>query len=111
MQPRGSMNGPTCGRAPSRCTDMCSADTLSLRWGELAALRRTDIDVDARTVKVQRTLTELAGGGYTFGPPKSPAGRRIVVIPDLILTDLTWHLGRFVAVADDALVFTSPTGK
>jgi integrase len=83
----------------------------SLRWGELAALRGTDIDMDARTVKVQRTLTELAGGGYTFGPPKSLAGRRIVAIPDLILTDLTWHLGRFVAVADDALVFTSPTGK
>jgi integrase len=31
----------------------------SLRWGELAALRGTDIDMDARTVKVQRTLTEL----------------------------------------------------
>ena len=30
----------------------------SLRWGELAALRRSDIDVQARTVRVARQLNE-----------------------------------------------------
>jgi integrase len=40
----------------------------SLRWGELAALRRDDFDLSARTVKIQRSLTELAGGGIAFGP-------------------------------------------
>ena len=34
----------------------------SLRWGELAALRRADIDLRAHTVKVERTLHQLSGG-------------------------------------------------
>ncbi len=35
----------------------------SLRWGELAALRRSDIDMDARTIRVDRQLTEVTGQG------------------------------------------------
>lgn len=41
----------------------------SLRWGELAALRRCDIDLEAPTVRVTRQLTEVRGGGRQFGPP------------------------------------------
>jgi integrase len=82
----------------------------SLRWSELAALRRCDIDLEACTVRIFRQLTELPGGGYAFGPPKSEAGQRTVVFPDLIAPDLTWHLARFTGPAADSLVFTSPTG-
>jgi integrase len=82
----------------------------SLRWGELAALRRSDIDLTTRAVEITRSLTELPGGGHAFGPPKSAAGLRVVCFPDLIVADLTWHLARFAASGDDALVFTSPTG-
>jgi integrase len=82
----------------------------SLRWGELAALRRKDIDLGTCTVRVERTLTQLVGGGRIFGPPKSDAGQRTVAFPDLIVPDLTWHLARFAAAGDDALVFTSPAG-
>jgi integrase len=82
----------------------------SLRWGELAALRRKDIDLETRTVKVERSLTELPGGGYSFGPPKSEAGQRVVPVPNVMVPDLRWHLACFVGKEDDALVFTSPTG-
>jgi integrase len=34
----------------------------SLRWGELAALRRCDVDAEHGTVRVERSLTELSGG-------------------------------------------------
>ena len=37
----------------------------SLRWGELAALRRRDIDQDAGVAKIERSLTELPGGATT----------------------------------------------
>ena len=39
----------------------------SLRWGELAALRRSDIDIQVRTVRVARQLNERHGGGFVFG--------------------------------------------
>jgi integrase len=52
----------------------------------------------------------LPGGGYRFGPPKTEAGRRVVAFPAEITPDLTWHLARFAAHGDDALIFTSPTG-
>ena len=47
------------------------AALTSLRWGELAALRRSDIDIQARTVRVTRQLNERDGGGFSFGP-RSP---------------------------------------
>jgi integrase len=80
----------------------------SLRWGELAALRRSDIDLEACTIRVDRQLTEQLGGGSAFGPPKSRAGKRVVAFPDVIKTDLRWHLKCFVDDEDEALVFTSP---
>ena len=81
-----------------------------LRWGELAALRRTDIDLVTRTVRIERTLTELRGSGQVFGPPKSDAGYRTVAFPDFLVPDLTTHLAQFTAPETDALIFTSPTG-
>jgi len=45
----------------------------SLRWGELGGLRRCDIDLATRTVRVTRQLNEVSGGGFEFGPPKSRA--------------------------------------
>lgn len=82
----------------------------SLRWGELAALRRSDVDVEQGTVRVERSLTELGGGGYVFGPPKSTAGKRMVVVPAVIRPALAHHLATFTASQPDALVFTSSTG-
>jgi integrase len=83
----------------------------SLRWGELAGLWRKDIDLANGTVRIERQLTEMPGGGYAFGPPKSEAGIRTVPIPDLIIPRIRWHLASFTDVKDDALVFTSPTGS
>jgi len=82
----------------------------SLRWGELAALRRCDIDLGACTVRVDRQLTETLDGGAAFGPPKSEAGLRLVPFSDVIAPDLRWHLACFAQEGDDGLVFTSPTG-
>lgn len=82
----------------------------SLRWGELAALRRRDVDVEHGTIRVERSLTELAGGGRMFGPPKSAAGKRVVVVPAVIRPALAHHMATFTASPPDALVFTSPTG-
>ncbi len=83
----------------------------SLRWGELGALRRCDIDLAARTVRVSRQLAEARGGGFAFGPPKSEAGTRVVTIPEVIVPVVHWHLSCFAQPGDDGLVFTSLRGR
>lgn len=82
----------------------------SLRWGELCALRQRDIDMTTRTIQVERTLTELQSGGLAFGPPKSDAGRRAVVFPELIAPVVRWHLSCFALDSGDGRVFTAPAG-
>jgi integrase len=81
-----------------------------LRWGELAALRRRDIDLEAATVRVRCQLVEVSGQPLTFAQPKSDAGRRVVIIPPMILLDARDHLDTHVAPGADALVFASPAG-
>ena len=82
----------------------------SLRWGELA-LRRTDVDLDARLVRVSRQLTEARGAPLAFGTPRTDAGKRIVAIPEVLIPELRWHLARFAAEGDEGLLFTSPGGR
>ena len=57
------------------CALILLAMFSSLRWGELGGLRRCDIDLAARTVRMTRQLNEVSGDGFDFGPPKSRAGK------------------------------------
>ena len=82
----------------------------SLRWGDLAALRRGDIDVQARTISVTRQLSEQPGGGFALGPPKSEAGVRTVAVPEVIMPDLALHIMTYAAPGDEGLLRTSPGG-
>jgi integrase len=48
----------------------------SLRWGELAALRRKHIDTSASLIRVEAAVVELVNGALVTGPPKSASGLR-----------------------------------
>ena len=52
------------------------AVTAGLRRGELQGLKWEDVDLDAGTLQVRRTLSEPKGG-YIFEAPKSGKGRSI----------------------------------
>jgi len=82
----------------------------SLRYGELVALRRRDIDPRYTTVTVRATLVERQSGAIVFGPPKSAAGLRTVTIPAAIRRDVRTHVRDFVPDDPDALIFTGVTG-
>jgi integrase len=57
-----------------------------LRFGELTGLNVEDVDLDARRIRVRRSITQV-GGRLTEGNTKSRAGRRSVPIPErLVLT-------------------------
>jgi integrase len=82
-----------------------------LRWGELAALRCCDVDLEAGTVRVFRQLAEQRGGGLTIGPPKSDAGKRVVVIPDVIMRAIRQHMSWVAQPGEETLVFATATGR
>ncbi|RSN03634.1 site-specific integrase [Nonomuraea sp. WAC 01424] len=81
------------------------ATFASLRWGEVIALRRHDLDLAARTVRVREQLVELDGGEMRLCPVKSKAGRRTIGIPAAIVPTLTEHLASYVGPDEDAFVF------
>ena len=82
-----------------------------LRWGELVALRRRDIDLSTAAVQITRQLTEATGQAPFFGPPKTAAGRRQVVMPSTVLAEVQLHLEDHTAAGPDALLFTTSSGK
>jgi len=75
----------------------------NLRLGELAGLRRRNLDVDGRTVRVVETVYEL--DRLVKGTPKSEASIRKVVLPELIVPELRRHLDTFAARGPDGFVF------
>lgn len=82
-----------------------------LRQGELFALRRGDVDLDAAVVHVRRKRQRLASGAVIEGSPKSGAGRRSVALPDPLVVELRQHLDRFCDSNADAYVFTSSSAE
>jgi integrase len=86
------------------------ATFASLRWGEVIALRRCDLDLHRRTVPVRAAYVERSTGELLLGPPKSKAGRRVVGIPGTIVPALREHLAAFVGKEPDALVFAGQRG-
>jgi integrase len=81
-----------------------------LRWGELVALRRRDIDTASGMVRISRLLTEARGQAPFFAPPKTAAGKRRVVLPQSIVDEVQQHLDNYTGAAADVLLFTSPRG-
>lgn len=81
-----------------------------LRRGELFGLRRSDIDLEARTVTVELQRQQLANGQHVIGPPKTNAGRRTVALPPEAFDELRKHLDSFTGPDPDAWAFTGAKG-
>lgn len=76
----------------------------ALRFGELAELRRSDIDVKNHVVHVRRGVVRAKGQRVVKGP-KSEAGKRPVNIPPHLMPLVRDHLRDHVVVGRNALVF------
>lgn len=76
----------------------------ALRYGEIAELRRKDIDVANHQIKVRRAVT-FPPGGAVVGPPKSDAGVRDVSIPPHVWPIIEEHLEIYVRPAPNSLLF------
>ncbi len=70
-----------------------------LRRGEILAVHREDLDLEAGRVTVRRARVELLSSPVRFdGPPKTDAGYRTVALPPHILPLLETHLGLYAGV-------------
>lgn len=102
-----------------------------LRFGELVALCRTDLQVPNRrrptqdeidagadpsqliddgvpALHITRALAELNSGARRLKGPKSNAGKRRVALPAAILPDIREHLDRWAESGPDGRMFVGP---
>lgn len=77
-----------------------------LRIGELAELRRRDIEVERGLLHVTRGVVRV-DGEVSVGTPKSDAGVRTVTVPPHLRPMLKEHMRVFVGPDRDALVFAA----
>ena len=95
---------------PSRYRMMVQlAVWCSLRFGELAALRRCDVDTAKAILHVEQAVSRTSGGTIVKGP-KSEAGRRTVTIPSHILAGLDDHMAEHTAPGAKSLLFPGTGG-
>ena len=80
----------------------------NMRWGELAGLRRRNLDLDGRSVRIVETVYEF--GQLVQGAPKSRASVRKIPLPELIIADLRTHLDTYAAPGPDGFVFVGVKG-
>ena len=81
----------------------------AMRFGELVELRRRDIDLEDRVVKIRRAAVRVRGS-WIVGGPKSEAGIRDVAIPPNIIPAIEQHLAKHVGPQKNALLFPPKNG-
>ena len=86
------------------------AGVTGLRFGEVAALRIRDVDLELSTVNVAQTLVEI-GSTASFGPPKSRSSVRTIVCPPQLTAELTTHVANRSANGPDDLLFVNRIGQ
>jgi integrase len=94
------------------------ASWCGLRFGELAELRRSDVDVRTGVVHVRRAVVRVTAQDDAVGTklvrqvkgPKSDAGRRDVAIPPHLLPAVEDHVKQHAQVGAQGLLFPAPRG-
>lgn len=76
-----------------------------LRMGEIFELRRGDIDLKARVIRIRRAVARIPGEPPIVGTPKSAAGVRDVSIPPHLLPEFERHLAVHVPIGSKSLLF------
>lgn len=83
---------------------------LSLRSGEVRALRREDIDLKNCKLRITHAVVYTKEDGFIDADPKTDAGRRTLDIPQFLVPKIRRHLSAFVEKAPQSLLFTNTMG-
>lgn len=82
----------------------------SLRFGELAALTRADVNLLKGTISVSKNRQTLDDGTSVVLPPKTGAGARTLAIPPPLKPVLQDHLDRYSEPGPNGVVFVGEKG-
>jgi len=85
------------------------ASWCGMRFGELAELRRSDVDVKLGVIHVRRGVVRT-GGEVIVKKPKSDAGVRDIAIPPHLIPLLKDHLATHTAPGKSSLLFPARSG-
>jgi integrase len=81
-----------------------------LRFGELVALRRRDIDAPTMELRVRRATAEMEDGTQIDDDPKSEAGKRPISLPAGLRADVERHLAQFAESGLNGRLFLGAQG-
>lgn len=89
------------------------------RRAEILGLRRQDIDWEPKILKIRQTVQYTKSKGTFFKEPKSKKGKRDIMVPDVVMDALRFHLGNQQTFRDllgedyidNDLVFCQDDGK
>jgi integrase len=87
---------------------VATAAYTGARFGELAALSASRLDLLRGTLTVTQHLSEVKGRTMVR-PPKTPASRRQIALPQFLCEILGTHLATHAS--PEGFVFTSPNGE
>jgi integrase len=107
---------------------VCVAAFTGMRRGEILALRWSDLNLSARTLRIERTLEYTRGHGLAFKAPKTARGRRTIVIDDFLIDLLRGLQEKYLRIVagvpdgaavelslvklpDETLMFPAPDGE
>jgi len=94
---------------PQRQAMTLLAAWCAMRFGELAELRRADINPRTGIIHVRRAVVRVEGKTI-IGTPKSDAGTRDIAIPPHLMPLIKQHLKDHVGPGKDALLFPGADG-
>lgn len=80
------------------------------RFGELAELRRSDLDLKAGRIHIRRGVTRVPGQAPIVGTPKSDASIRDVAIPPHLVPIVKAHVAEHAQFGRDGLLFPARNG-
>ena len=82
----------------------------AMRFGELAELRRKDLDLVNDVVRIRRAVVRVRGV-FIIGTPKTDAGTRDVAIPPHLMPAVRAHLDEHTAPGKESLLFPARQGE
>lgn len=84
-----------------------TAGGTGMRWGELAGLRTSRVDLLRRRLDVSEQLTEVSGR-HSFTAPKTASAVRSVTIPAYLADEIAGHMAQYPN--DRSVVFATTEG-